>query len=181
MVGFLVAFSLMCFSTGDNIVIIVVSITWFTLCSLLLWWVSVLNEDRSFSELYQGLSSRFKDLMKGFFYRVWQPQGSNMHWHPRVNFFEDDKYSWILLYFFWQYILLCVQDIFLQYYYYVGHLGDYRVLMPGLLRKESKMKIFCTKPEGKGVIERWSAVIPPLAPAVNFLSRCILSAEVCLL
>lgn len=79
MVGFLVAFSLMCFSTGDNIVIIVVSITWFTLCSLLLWWVSVLNEDRSFSELYQGLSSRFKDSMKGFFYRVWKPQGSNMH------------------------------------------------------------------------------------------------------
>lgn len=84
MVGFLVAFSLMCFSTSDKIVIVVVSITWFTLCFLLLWWISVtvLNEGRSssFPESYQGLCSWLKDSIKEW-YRCMggKSQGANIH------------------------------------------------------------------------------------------------------
>jgi len=81
MVGFLVAFSLMCFSTDDKIVIVVVSITWFTLCFLLLWWISVLNEGRSFSVSQQGLLRRIKGSIKEWIMLriVRKPQGANMH------------------------------------------------------------------------------------------------------
>ena len=78
MISFLVAFSLMCFSTADKIVIVVVSITWFTLCSLLLWWISVLNEGRFFSESHHDVRSRFKDSIKEWF-TVRKRRGANMH------------------------------------------------------------------------------------------------------
>ena len=64
MVGFLVAFSLMCYGTGDKIVIVLVSITWFVLIFLLLWCISMLHEGLSFSDLYQGLRRRLKDSIK---------------------------------------------------------------------------------------------------------------------
>jgi len=80
MVSFLVAFSLVCFNTRDNIVIVVVSIAWFTLCFLLLWWISVLNEGRSFSVSQNGLLRRFKDSIKEWIMvRKLHWQGANVH------------------------------------------------------------------------------------------------------
>ena len=83
MVGFLVGFSLMCFSTSDNIVVVLVSITWFMLCFLLLWCISMLHEGRPFQvvESYRCLSRRLKDLIKEleWFIQVLKPQGTSVH------------------------------------------------------------------------------------------------------
>ena len=75
MVGFLAAFSFMCFTTHDEIVIVVVSITLFSPCCLFSWWLAVLYKGQSFSESYQGL---FK-----------KPQVVNMH--------SVDNVKWIIL------------------------------------------------------------------------------------
>ncbi|KAF8155634.1 hypothetical protein B0H34DRAFT_659915 [Crassisporium funariophilum] len=48
MVSFLVAFSIMCFGSHDSVTIVMMSVTWFTLCSLLAWCVSVSYEDQPF-------------------------------------------------------------------------------------------------------------------------------------
>jgi len=53
MVAFLMAFSFMCFGSQDRVVMVVMSITWLTLCSLLLWCISVPYESQDFSYLWQ--------------------------------------------------------------------------------------------------------------------------------
>ena len=80
MVGFLVAFSLMCFSTRDEIVTVVVSITWLTLFSLLLWWISVLYEGHGGSCLKFG---PFKESIKEWI-TVRKPR-ANMHSSDNVT------------------------------------------------------------------------------------------------
>ena len=78
MVGFLVAFSLMCYGTGDKIVTVLMSITWLMLFLLLMWCISMLHEGLSFSDLYQGLCRRLKDSIKEFIL-VRKPKGTSMH------------------------------------------------------------------------------------------------------
>ena len=80
MVGFLVAFSLMCFSTDDKIVIVVVSVAWLILFPLLLWWISVLYEGRTFFESYKGPWLMFRRFMGSIKERIMvrKPQGKKM-------------------------------------------------------------------------------------------------------
>lgn len=51
-VAFLMAFSFMCYGSQDRVVMVVMSITWLTLCSLLLWCMSVSYETQEFSYLF---------------------------------------------------------------------------------------------------------------------------------
>ena len=99
MISFLVAFSLMCFSIGDKIAIIVVSITWFTLRSLHLWWISVLNEGRSFqsSESHQGLCSRFKDSVKEWFREASLPNTHSADNDTDLTSSRQLPWSWQIL------------------------------------------------------------------------------------
>jgi hypothetical protein len=80
MFTFLMALSFMCFSSRDQVVIIVLSIAWFALCALLFWWITVLYEGRSLSYLKpQWLTFRhLKDSIKGWI-MVRKPKGTNMH------------------------------------------------------------------------------------------------------
>lgn len=107
MVGFLVAFSLMCFSTSDKIVVVVVSITWFMLCSLLLWWISVLYEGRSFFESYQSLYRRFKYSIKEWSrcrFTGRRPRDTNVHLNvPGSGLTSSRQLPWN-----WQVLLMLV-------------------------------------------------------------------------
>jgi hypothetical protein len=48
MTSFLIAFSIMCFGSGDAPTILMMSVTCFTLCILLLWCISAVYEDKPF-------------------------------------------------------------------------------------------------------------------------------------
>jgi hypothetical protein len=78
MIAFLVAFSFACFSSQDKVVIIVLSITWFALSVLLLWWISVLYEGPSGISWYSSIRLAFKDSIKEWI-MVRKSEGTNMH------------------------------------------------------------------------------------------------------
>ena len=77
MLAFFVAFSFACFGSRDEVVIIVLSITWFALCVLLLWWISVLYEGPEAS-WYRIAFKQFEDSIKEWI-MVRKSKGTNMH------------------------------------------------------------------------------------------------------